>query len=67
MIKYIGIDWSKAPEWANYAAQDSTGEWYWYEFVPWIDGDEASTWSDTEGKWERMEPANWKESLRKRQ
>ena len=28
------VDWSKAPAWANYAAMDKDGEWYWYENEP---------------------------------
>lgn len=27
-------DWNKAPQWANFAAQDPDGQWYWYEFEP---------------------------------
>jgi hypothetical protein len=27
-------DWSTAPEWANYLAQDKFGDWYWYENKP---------------------------------
>lgn len=29
-----GVDWSKAPNWAQYAAQDADGVWYWYERKP---------------------------------
>lgn len=28
------IDWSDAPDWAEYAAQDEDGEWWWYEEEP---------------------------------
>jgi hypothetical protein len=27
-------DWSKAPEWAKFVAQDENGIWYWYEASP---------------------------------
>ena len=27
-------DWSDAPEWADYLAQDANGTWYWYEGKP---------------------------------
>jgi len=27
-------DWKYAPEWANWLAQDSTGEWRWYQNAP---------------------------------
>lgn len=30
-------DWSKAPEWATYAAMDDDGDWYWYETRPCFD------------------------------
>ena len=27
-------DWKDAPEWAKFKAQDSTGEWFWYNVEP---------------------------------
>jgi hypothetical protein len=27
-------EWSQAPEWARYLAQDKDGEWYWFEYEP---------------------------------
>lgn len=27
-------DWSKAPYWANFAAMDSNGDWWWHEKRP---------------------------------
>jgi len=27
-------DWDKAPIWANWVAQDESGEWYWYKDKP---------------------------------
>lgn len=27
-------DWSEAPDWAKYLAQDKDGEWYWFECEP---------------------------------
>lgn len=27
-------DWSEAPEWAKYLAQDKDGEWWWFECEP---------------------------------
>ena len=32
-------DWSEAPEWARYLAQDKDGEWYWFECEPEIRSD----------------------------
>ncbi len=28
------INWKDAPEWANWVAQDSCGDWYWYADAP---------------------------------
>jgi hypothetical protein len=28
------IDWSQAPEWANYVAMDKNGDWYWHQEKP---------------------------------
>lgn len=30
----LTIDWTQAPEWANFAAMDYDGEWWWYENKP---------------------------------
>lgn len=27
-------DWKNAPEWANYLAMDSDGDWLWYKHEP---------------------------------
>lgn len=27
-------DWSNAPNWANYAAMDADGSWFWFEAQP---------------------------------
>lgn len=27
-------DWDDAPHWAQFVAQDSDGEWYWFEEKP---------------------------------
>ena len=27
-------EWSKAPPWANWIAQDEDGQWYWYQKKP---------------------------------
>lgn len=29
-----GPDWSKAPDWARWAAMDDDGSWYWYKRKP---------------------------------
>jgi len=52
-------DWSTAPEWARYLAQDEDGEWCWFQNKPneghaawWFSGGECccasiSDWRDT--------------------
>lgn len=32
-------EWSDAPEWANWLAQDEDGEWWWFEGEPKLDSD----------------------------
>jgi hypothetical protein len=29
-----GLPWHEAPEWARWAAMDSTKQWYWFESQP---------------------------------
>ena len=54
------IDWSKAPDWAQFVAMDSRGLWYWYEKEPrrgkkiWVEDDgmiqsagESEYWQNT--------------------
>ena len=31
------LDWSTAPEWANWAARDENDAWYWFEIEPVLD------------------------------
>ena len=33
------VDWERAPDFAQWAAQDNTGEIFWYEREPYLDGD----------------------------
>jgi hypothetical protein len=52
-------DWSTAPSWANYLAQDEDGEWFWFQNKPnagqaawWVSKGEGcragiSSWCDT--------------------
>src|SRR6056297_1793906 len=58
--------WEKAPDWANWAAMDEDGRWYWFEEQALTS---VYTWIDTGGEYEEFEapPASdWKESLTKR-
>lgn len=59
-------DWSKAPEWANYAAMDKDGEWYWYENEPIIVYKDH--WSPIDCRYEKTEQNDdfWKATLDKR-
>lgn len=56
-------DWSKAPEWANWCAQDENGDVWWYQNKPlagvyvWVhEGDSMETGSFAP-------PANWKNAI----
>ena len=50
-------DWKDAPEWVNYLAMDSDGEWFWYECSPrsgpmsWIVSEGDHTYAGTEPYW----------------
>jgi hypothetical protein len=59
--------WETAPDWANFLAMDSNGDWAWFEVEPFI-----SNWKEVEGtKWEPEidvygDGMDWKQSLEKR-
>jgi len=63
-------DWSEAPEWAKYLAQDEAGYWRWYMFPPWAEVNispgfwESRRHSVKAGKGERN--AFWKDTLEMR-
>lgn len=63
----MDIDWSKAPEWANWLAQDECGEWFWFENKPEL---QSEGWDDdktyNENKHEIAGVNGWKCSLQKR-
>jgi hypothetical protein len=56
-------DWSKAPEWARYAATDDSGCSFWYQRDP-VKG--HGLWHGAGGRSERMRYAEWAESLESR-
>ncbi len=62
----LNLPWDKAPEWAQWAAMDDNGDWYWYsEEPPRIDDE----WTLKKGiclSFEFPPCSNWKESKRKR-
>jgi hypothetical protein len=61
------IDWTAAPEWAQWVAMDSDGSVWWYEGQPSL---AARYWSVSGGQIEQKGTAfggtNWRESLRQR-
>jgi hypothetical protein len=62
----LQLPWDKAPEWAQWAAMDDDGVWYWYAYEPALCEEQ---WHSSIGICHRFDfPActNWKESKRKR-
>ena len=59
-------DWKNAPNWANWLAMDSTGEWWWFAKKP--EMTKGKYWDEFEGMISRaIDPmASWKESLEAR-
>lgn len=56
-------DWKDAPEWANYLAMDSNGEWFWYECPPesgsktWIVSGGDYTYAEQDYSWTETKEA----------
>lgn len=64
----LQLPWDKAPEWAQWAAMDGDGEWWWYKYDPHCGVRQWNT-SLTNGAFEQFSfppCSNWKESKRKR-
>lgn len=62
----LQLPWDKAPEWAQWAAMDEDGEWWWHNDEPYIDG---TAWIPPSFIFEAFyfpPCTNWKESKRKR-
>lgn len=65
------IDWSSAPEWARWAAQDSNGTWWWYSQKPdrlelaWIPKAINESWTQIE-RADVRSTQHWMISLTKR-
>lgn len=55
----------KAPEWANWIAQDANGSWWYFEYEPSAIG--CWWWSDVDGKFELVRKdahnPNWRSTL----
>lgn len=62
------IDWSKAPDWAQFVAQDADGSWHWYQDAP----DNAffgDQWAVDTGRYQRIPRTpspTWKDTLQRR-
>lgn len=57
-------DWKDAPEWANYRAMDSNGEWFWYECPP---RSGSKTWIVSGGDYTYAgRDSSWKETKEER-
>jgi len=63
----VMLEWTKAPEWAQWAAMNGNGEWYWYENEPEL---RTNAWTNaplTRNRRFNFPPCtNWKESKRQR-
>jgi hypothetical protein len=64
-------DWSKAPEWAQWAARDFSGKAYWYDQEPFMG--RANEWFVATLCWRRTEDkdildscGDWRDSLERR-
>lgn len=65
------IDWSKAPEWANWHAIDSDGGGYWYEVKPILHRNQRewmykSNTDQYKGSKDYSDFGDWRETLRER-
>lgn len=48
--------WGDAPDWANYLAMDSSGQWNWFENQPYFELGEWWTDGDSEAANEKPNP-----------
>ncbi len=67
MNNVVKLPWDEAPEWAQWAAMDEDGNWYWYEAEPEL---RDTTWVNgplTSHRRLKFPPCtNWRESKRRR-
>lgn len=60
-------DWSYAPEWAQFLAQDLDGVWYWYEDEPIIAYPGDAGWSyGGRSRKAGLSSSGWDQSLERR-
>jgi hypothetical protein len=64
----IKPDWSKAPKWAKWVAEDEDGVWHWYEKKPVILTKYCRVWDYVDGEVEEVKHFEnlWKYSLSRR-
>jgi hypothetical protein len=65
-LQKFAPNWDDAPEWANWWAQDSDGQWRWFELEPTVMTN--GYLNDSDGKQESVTGfiKNWKQSLQQR-
>ena len=67
-------DWSKAPSWSKYLAQDKDGQWFWWENEPttrpsidfWMPGYDVRGAVGRASSMTDEQYENWKETLEQR-
>ena len=62
-------DWDDAPEWARFLAQDSDGEWFWYENEPRLQNAYSASWDNHLGGMVQNATADsafWRDTLEQR-
>ena len=65
----LELPWHEAPDWAQWAAMDEDGEWWWYKYDPYcgVRCWNSSLTDDAAFELFLFPPcSNWKESKRKR-
>lgn len=56
-------NWDDAPEWANWLAQNSNGQWKWFRCNPYKNND---NWYSTHNSANASESTNWQQTLQER-
>jgi hypothetical protein len=59
-------NWDDAPEWANWLAQDVTGQWIWFGERPTAGNVESWGWNTYQDKFFKIQVKNWKQTLQQR-
>ena len=64
IVDSVDLLWTRAPRWANFAAQDKSGAWYWFAEEPCYEVGGDLWYSD--GKSKQVVAKDWKKSLQSR-